>query len=149
MKHALRVFPAMIVLTAVLHLYASPVPKPLLLVLDKPEGKLVMVDPVAKKIVGQVATGTGPHELAVSADGKLAFVANYGDQTPGESLSVIDLEARKELRRVNLGALRRPHGIAENKGKILFTVENNKAVARYDPATDRVDWLMGTGQDTT
>src|SRR5262249_16062992 len=36
-----------------------------------------------------------------------------------------------------------------SKGKIYFTVENNKAVARYDPAADRVDWLMGTGQDTT
>jgi len=149
MKHTLRLFPAMIVLTAVLHLYTAPVPKPLLLVLNKPEGKLLMVDPAAKKIVGEVATGTGPHEVAVSADGKLAFVANYGDQTPGESLSVIDLEARKELRRVTLGAMRRPHGIAENKGKIYFTVEANKAIARYDPAADRLDWLMGTGQDLT
>src|SRR5215467_8540769 len=149
MKHTLRLFPAMIVLTAVLQLYTAPVPKPLLLVLNKPEGKLLMVDPAAKKIVGEVATGTGPHEVAVSADGKLAFVANYGDQTPGETLSVIDLEARKELRRVNLGAMRRPHGIAEYKGKIYFTVEANKAIVRYDPAADRLDWLMGTGQDLT
>ncbi|HEY7404788.1 MAG TPA: cytochrome D1 domain-containing protein [Candidatus Angelobacter sp.] len=148
MKHALRCF-LWLVAAAGLNLYAADLPKPLLLVLDKPEGKLVMVDPVARKIVGQVATGTGPHELTVSADGKLAFVANYGDQTPGESLSVIDLEARKELRRVNLGALRRPHGIAEYKGKIYFTAEVNKAIARYDPAADRVDWLTGTGQDLT
>ena len=25
----------------------------------------------------------------------------------------------------------------------------NKAIARYDPAADRLDWLMGTGQDRT
>jgi YVTN family beta-propeller protein len=124
-------------------------PRPLLLVLNKPQGKLVIVDPAAKKVIGEVATGTGPHEVAVSADGKLAFVANYGDQTPGESLSVIDLEAKKELRRVNLGALRRPHGIVESKGKIYFTAEANKLIARYDPAADRLDWLMGTGQDLT
>jgi YVTN family beta-propeller protein len=124
-------------------------PKPLLLVLDKPEGKLKIVDPEAKKIVAEVATGTGPHEVTVSADGKLAFVANYGDQTPGDSLSVIDLQAKKELRRVNLGALRRPHGIAESKGKIYFTAEMNKVVVRYDPAADKIDWLMGTGQDLT
>jgi YVTN family beta-propeller protein len=124
-------------------------PRPLLLVLNKPQGKLVIVDPTAKKVIGEVATGTGPHEVAVSADGKLAFVANYGDQTPGDSLSVIDLEAKKELRRVNLGALRRPHGIAESKGKIYFTAEANKLIARYDPAADRLDWLMGTGQDLT
>jgi YVTN family beta-propeller protein len=124
-------------------------PHPMLLVLNKPQGKLLIVDPGAKKIVGEVATGTGPHEVTVSADGKLAFVANYGDQTPGESISVIDLEAKKELRRVNLGALRRPHGIAESKGKIYFTAEANKLIARYDPAADRLDWLMGTGQDLT
>jgi YVTN family beta-propeller protein len=123
--------------------------KPLLLVLDKPEAKLKIVDPEAKKVVGQVPTGTGPHEVTVSADGKLAFVANYGDQTPGDSLSVIDLVAKKELRRVNLGALRRPHGIVESKGKIYFTAEVNKVVVRYDPATDKLDWLMGTGQDLT
>jgi YVTN family beta-propeller protein len=45
--------------------------------------------------------------------------------------------------------LRRPHGITESKGKIYFTVEMNKAIARYDPAVDCVDWLMGTGQDLT
>jgi YVTN family beta-propeller protein len=132
-----------------LALFAAELPRPLLLVLNKPEGKLLLVDPAAKKVIGEVATGNGPHEVTVSADGKLAFVANYGDQTPGDSISVIDLEAKKELRRVNLGALRRPHGIVESKGKIYFTAEMNKAIARYDPAADRVDWLMGTGQDLT
>ncbi|MBZ5504209.1 MAG: YncE family protein [Acidobacteriia bacterium] len=130
-------------------LSASELPRPLLLVLNKPGAKLLIVDPAAKKVIGEVATGTGPHEVTVSADGKLAFVANYGDQTPGESISVIDLEARKELRRVNLGALRRPHGIVESKGKIYFTAEANKVIVRYDPAADRLDWLMGTGQDLT
>jgi len=73
-------------------LFAAELPRPLLLVLNKPEGKLLLVDPATKKVVGEVATGNGPHEVTVSADGKLAFVANYGDQTPGESISVIDLE---------------------------------------------------------
>lgn len=118
-------------------LFAAELPKPLLLVLNKPQSKLLLVDPTARKVIGEVATGNGPHEVTVSADGKLAFVANYGDQMPGESISVIDLEAKKELRRVNLGALRRPHGIVESKGKIYFTVEMNKAIARYDPAANR------------
>lgn len=130
-------------------LCSAQLPKPLLLVLNKPQGKLLIVDPSAKKVIGEVATGVGPHEVTASADGKLAFVANYGDQTPGESISVIDLEAKKELRRVNLGALRRPHGIVESNGKIYFTAEANKLIARYDPTADRLDWLMGTGQDLT
>lgn len=78
--------------------------RPLLIVLSKPEAKAQLIDPATRKVVAEIATGTGPHEVTVSADGKLAFVANYGDQTPGESISVIDLSAHKELRRVNLGA---------------------------------------------
>jgi YVTN family beta-propeller protein len=62
---------------------------------------------------------------------------------------VIDLATRKEVRRKNLGALRRPHGIVESHGKIYFTAEINKVVVRYDPATDSIDWLQGTGQNVT
>lgn len=149
MKYILQAFLWMLAVTLGPGSFAAELPKPLLLVLNKPQGKLLLVDPSARKIIGEVATGTGPHEVTVSADGKLAFVANYGDQTPGESISVIDLEARKELRRVSLGALRRPHGMVESKGKIYFTAEANKVIARYDPAADRLDWVMGTGQDLT
>ena len=30
-----------------------------------------------------------------------------------------------------------------------FTAEGSKAIARYDPVTDKLDWSMGTGQDRT
>jgi DNA-binding beta-propeller fold protein YncE len=76
---------------------AAPLPaaaqdrKPTLLVLSKPAAKLLIVDLVAKKIIGEVPTGTAPHEFTVSEDGKMAFVGNYGSQVPGDSLSVIDL----------------------------------------------------------
>lgn len=148
-KLALATLVFVALLSGAAFLAAADGPGPLLIVLSKPQAKAQLVDPASRKVIAEIPTGTGPHEVTVSADGKLAFVANYGDQTPGESISVIDLAAHKELRRVNLGALRRPHGILESKGKIYFTVENNKAVARYDPVADRVDWLMGTGQDTT
>jgi YVTN family beta-propeller protein len=121
-----------------------------LLVLNKIENTLAIVDPASLKVVGRVPTGTGPHEVIASADGRLAYVANYGDQTTlGNSLSIIDLAARKEIKRVELGPLFRPHGIVEAGGKIYFTVEVNRAIARYDPASARVDWIMGTGQTAT
>jgi YVTN family beta-propeller protein len=119
-----------------------------LLVLNK-EGNLAIVDPASGQVVGRVPTGEGPHEVAASTDGKLAFVGNYGAQTPGSTLSVIDLVAQKELHRVDLGPLRRPHGMFYAGGKVYFTAELNKLVARYDPATNQVDWLLGTGQNTT
>jgi YVTN family beta-propeller protein len=124
-------------------------PASMLLVLNKDEGSLAVVDARTSQVVGRVPTGEGPHEIAVSADGKLAFVANYGAQTPGSTISVIDIAARKELRRVDLGPLRRPHGIAFADGKVYFTAEVNRLIARVDPTTFQVDWLLGTGQTST
>src|SRR6266478_1251819 len=86
-----------------------------LLVLNK-EGSLSIVDPGTKKVRGSVRTGDGPHE--VETDGKLAYVSNYGSgQAPGTTLSVIDIAAQKEMHRVDLGALRRPHGLFVAEGK--------------------------------
>ena len=120
-----------------------------LLVLNKNEASLTILDPNDLKVLGKVTVGDSPHEVVASSDGKLAFVANYGAQTPGNSLSVIDLQTRKELRRVELSPLFRPHGIQEIGGKIYFTAETNRAIARFDPATNKVDWLMGTGQNVS
>jgi YVTN family beta-propeller protein len=127
-------------------LQAAENPAPVLAVLCKTESVLALVDPVTQQVQARIPTGPDPHEVAVSADGRTAVVANYGEQQPGRTLSVIDLIARKETRRVDLGALRRPHGIVERGGKFYFTAETNSAVARYDPAADRVDWLIGTGE---
>ena len=124
-------------------------PAAALLVLNKADNSLAIVDPASGKAVGRVPTGVGPHEVVASSDGKFAFVTNYGDREGGTTLSMIDLAAQKETRRVALGALRRPHGIIFADGKVYFTAELNKLIARYDPAADRVDWMMGTGQDYT
>ena len=128
---------------------AAETPSSALLVLNKEEGVLAIVDPASGKVVARVPTGEGPHEVTVSSDGKLAFVGNYGGRTPGNSISVIDIVAQKELRRVDLGPLRRPHGIAFADGKVYFTAEVNKLIGRYDPATNQIDWLLGTGQNST
>lgn len=108
---------------------------------------MAIADPATLKVVATVPTGEGPHEMTVSADGKLAFVANYGGQTHGHSLSVIDIAARKEIRRVELGPLLRPHGIEAKNGKVYFISELTRTVGRYDFAADTIDWLTGTGQD--
>jgi Uncharacterized conserved protein len=123
--------------------------KPVLVVLNKEESSLAIVDPREMKVVGKVPTGDGPHEVVLSADGRTAYVSNYGGRTPGSSLSVIDLEAKKEVRRVDLAPLMRPHGLQEIGGKIYFTAEVNRIIGRYDPATNRVDWMMGTGQNAS
>jgi YVTN family beta-propeller protein len=134
--------------SCVLWTAAAQTPSPALLVLNK-EGSLAIVDPESRKVVGRVRVGESPHEVAASEDGKLAFVSNYGSATPGRSISVIDLAAQKELHRVDLDPLMKPHGLWVAEGKLYFTAEANMIVGRYDPAANRIDWLLGTGQSST
>ena len=136
-------------LAALSGILEAELPSPALIVLNKEEATLAIVDPASGKVVGRVPTGEGPHEVAVSTDGKFAFVGNYGARNPGSTLSVIDLAAGKETRRVDVSPLQRPHGIAFADGNVYFTAEVNKLIARYNPALNRVDWLLGTGQNAT
>ena len=143
----------LVVTTAVLHMFAIASTQPggpTLIVLNKTDATLVKVDPASGKILGTVPTGEGPHEVTVSADGRTAFVGNYGAQGPGgNTISVIDLTAMKELKRVDVSPLRRPHGMFFADGKVYYTSETNRVVARLDPATYQTDWLLGTGQAGT
>ena len=148
-KISLWALVALAVLMLLPNFSIAQTPSPALLVLNKEDATLSIIDPTTLKTVAQIPVGEGPHEIAVSDDGKFAFVANYGARTPGNTISVIDLTAQKELRRVDLGALRRPHGIVFVDGKVWFTAEENKLIARYDPAANQIDWLLGIGQNRT
>ena len=120
---------------------------PVLVALNKAESTLTIIDPISMKVTGTVVTGDSPHEVVLSADGSTAFVANYGAQTPGSSISVIDVATAREIRKVDLFPLMRPHGLQMIGGKLYFTAETNRLIARYDPAANNVDWMMGTGQN--
>ena len=132
-------------------LVATPVEAAdLLLVINKGDNTLAIIDAATLKILGTAPTGPDPHEVVASADGKLAYITNYNAGNGfANSLSVVDLVARTALPPIDLGALTRPHGITLSDGKIYFSAEGAKVVARYDPATRRVDWVIGTGQDRT
>jgi DNA-binding beta-propeller fold protein YncE len=121
--------------------------RPVLVALNKADSTLAIIDPSTMKIVSKVPTGDSPHEVVLSGDGKTAFVANYGAQTPGSSISVIDTTTGKETRRFDVSPLMRPHGLLVMGGKLYFTAEVNRVIARYDPVANKIDWLMGTGQN--
>jgi YVTN family beta-propeller protein len=121
-----------------------------LLVLNKEDATLAVVDRATGAVKGRVPVGQGPHELVVSGDGRWAFASNYGTgATPGHTISMIDVAALKELRRIDVAPLSRPHGLWFAGGKLYFTAEANKKIARYDPAADTIDWQFETGQSTT
>jgi YVTN family beta-propeller protein len=123
-------------------------PKAALLALSKQDHTLSIIDPASLKIVATVPVGDDPHEVIASADGKTAYVSNYGFGA-FHTLAVIDLEAHAAKTPIDLGALRGPHGLDFKQGKVFFTAEAAKAIGSYDPKTGKVDWIMGTGQDRT
>jgi YVTN family beta-propeller protein len=128
---------------------AGQTPKPALVVLNKDASELAIVDPANWTVVGRVPTGAIPHEVAVSDDGKFAVATNYGPERNGTTLSVIDLDAQKEIHRVALDDLRGPHGVMYWGGKFYFTAEGSNAIARYDVAKNAVDWTAITSQEGT
>ncbi len=125
-------------------------PSPALLVLSKSDHTVSIVDPGTLQVVARIPSGPDPHEIIASDDGKLAYISNYGgpDSTLN-TISVVDLVARKALPAIDLGAVHSTHGLDFAGGKLYFTAETNKIIGRYDPATQHIDWILGTGQDRT
>jgi YVTN family beta-propeller protein len=118
-----------------------------LVVLAKADRTLSVVDPATLKVLGRVPSGPDPHEVVASADGRFAYISNYNGGT--NIISVVDLGALKALPPIDLGPLRAPHGLAFAGGKLWFTAEAAKAIGTYDPASAKVDWVLGTGQNRT
>ena len=127
---------------------AQPTPKKSLLALSKADHTMAIVDPVTLKVVARIPVGIDPHELVASSDGKTAYVCIYGGGSLYE-LNVIDLVAQKPLPNIDTRPLFGPHDITFVHGKAWFTAEGSKSIGRYDPATGKLDWSMGTGQDRT
>ena len=129
---------------------SAQTPSEALLVLAKSDEMLAIVDPVSLRVVGRAPSGPDPHEVIASADGKLAYISNYGGSDSDlHTISVVDLVSQQALPAINLGALHSAHGLAFVGGELYFTVETNKAIGRYDPVAGKVDWILGTGQDRT
>jgi YVTN family beta-propeller protein len=122
-----------------------------LLVLNKSDNTVSLIDLASKQTVGTVPTGVAPHEVTVSPDGKLAVVANYGNQqTPGSTLTVVDLLGKKQLKTIDLGEYRRPHGITWLRGdEIAVTTEANKALLIVDVQKGSVAAAIATEQNVS
>lgn len=119
-----------------------------LLVLSKRGHTLAIVDPSNLKVLAKVPVGDDPHEVIASSDGRTAYVSNYGGGSL-HTLAVVDLVGQKAMPAIDLEPLHGPHGLTFVGEKTWFTAEGSKVIGRFDPARQRVDWVLGTGQDRT
>jgi len=127
---------------------AQSTPKESLLALSKRDHTVAIVDPATLKVLAKVPVGEDPHEVVASTDGTTAYVSNYGGGAYN-TIAVIDLINQKQLASIDLGAMRGPHGLMFVAGKLWFTAEVADVIGSYDPATRKIDWILGTGQNRT
>lgn len=121
----------------------------LLVVANQQAGSATVLNAATLQTIATVPVGNGPHEVAVSPDGRWAVVSVYGDRAaPGNTLSVIDLAASvpNASRTIDLGQYTRPHGVAFVLGgaKLAVTSEATQRLVIVDFASGRVDTALAT-----
>lgn len=145
----LRALALCLVLVAGVGLPASPAAGQSLLVANKTDNTLDIIDLETGASVATLPTGNGPHEIAVSPDASRAVVSNYGRRdAPGSTLTVIDLEAREVAGTVDLGDHTRPHGVSWLDGsRLAVTTEGSASLLIVDVSAGRIEQAIGTDQD--
>jgi YVTN family beta-propeller protein len=133
---------------------AEPTPPPAelastLIVLNKSDASASLIDAETGETLATLPTGAGPHEVAVH--GATAVVCDYGEEEPGSTLTVLDVEAGEVVRTIDLGRHRRPHGIQfEADGRsVIVTAEDSRSLLRVDVGSGDVIDAWKTGQEVS
>lgn len=130
-------------------LLALPLRADILLIANKSDDTIDLVDLADGQSLATLPTGHAPHEVAVSDDGTTAVVTNYGDrERPGSSLTVVDLERREVIRTIDLAPHTRPHGLAWLAGgRLAVTAEGSRHLLVVDPYSGTIERQIETGQE--
>jgi len=127
----------------------------LLVVANKGNHTLGIVDPISGREIATVAeTGVTGHEVAVSPDGRIAYVPIYGNSgvgspgSDGRTIDVIDLPGRKLISTIHLSRPLRPHCamFSPTDGLLYVSTELADAVTIINPKTNQIVGSIPTGQ---
>lgn len=134
---------------------ASPPREGTLLVANKGEHTLGLIDPSAAQQVAAIAeSGVTGHEVIASPDGARAFVPIYGNSgvglpgTNGSTIDVFDIATRKLIHTIDFGHGVRPHcPVFDAKGAFLYvTTELDQSVSIIEPQSFKIVGSIPTGQ---
>lgn len=89
-----------------------------------------------------MGVGKGPHGFRIASDSKYAYVANMGEDT----VSVVDIENQKEVRKIKVGSTPVATGITKDGKTLVVTVNAENALAIVDLTSDKVQKIaVGAG----
>jgi len=89
----------------------------------------------------------GPHEAAVSPDGRTVVVTNYdkAGAGPQKTLSVIALPAGDTIKTIDLGDYRAPHDVRWVDGtRVVVTAEANQALLLVNVSSGAIERVFST-----
>jgi len=132
---------------------SRPAAHGLLVVANQYEHTTLLVDPETRREVAKIVVGVNGHEVAVSKDGRFAYVPIYGNSgvgkpgTDGSSIDVVDVRERKLAYSIDLGKPLRPHEPRIGPdGRLYVTAELSQSLDAIDPETRKVVAENPTGQ---
>ena len=128
---------------------AAPMHAATLLVANKSEASVSLHQLPGGEIVATLPTGEGPHEVAVSPDGKRALVSNYGTRgQPGQSLTLVDIAQARVAATIPLPDGAMPHGIEWLDDRhTVVTAEGIASLLLVDTETRQVSGRIAIDQD--
>jgi len=116
-------------------------PSEILLVLNKAEDTVSLVDTIGGKTIKTIPTGHGPNEVMVSPDGKFATVANMrSGQKRDKTITVLEMPEGRVVRTIDLGEFQRPHGMAYlSNTRMVTTTHEPEALHVINVAEGKVE----------
>lgn len=157
LRHALA-FVLLLAVAAPVAAQSDALPTGTVLVAGMNDDSVWLVDLPTGERRGVISTRIAPHEIAVSSDGRMAAVTNYGDQRgPGNLIQFVDIPTASVIREIEVEGYQRIHGAAflpgdsllvvtsERTGELLVVDPDDGAIRRKLPTGGRASHMLSLG----
>lgn len=119
-------------------------------VVNQASDTATLIDLATMEAYRHVAVVGGPHEAAVSPDGRRVIVTNYRKRggAAQKTLSLISLPDGDTIRTIDLGEFSTPHDVQwVNDSQVVTTVEANQALLLVNVDSGKIERVFETGRD--
>jgi YVTN family beta-propeller protein len=122
-----------------------------ILMVDKYGARIRFFDPATFKELSSFEVSKNPHDFALSADHRIAYVPIYGDgvygknPNPGHEIVIVDMDGRKLAGVIDIAPYRAPHGIQIDRGGNLYVAcDLDRKLLIVDPQSRSIKAAIDT-----